>query len=234
MMPLQDWTGDRFSDFYYALYHHFSLRYPLCVLLKGADECKLGRYNPVMDLSPEFLNSPLNIVEEETFQPTAIPKKGGLIAWAAAFLIGIAAMITIFKSGQIPCLTMAIFLFFLFAAILITFSHWVDSQTSILVTPSQISYQSPFRRFLQNWDQISELTLIKAGHFWRVTIRSEHSFFMIRVDAGLASKPSPERILALPNGDRLVRIICGMANLSQVDEVGDSWVCRRTSGTLDG
>jgi hypothetical protein len=186
-----------------------------------------------MDLPPEFLNSPLRIFEEETFQPTAIPRRGGVIAWFAAFLIGIVSMITIFKSGKIPCLTMAFFLFFLFAAVLITFSHWVDSKTSILVSPSQISYQSPFRSFLQNWDQISELNLIRAGHFWRVTIRGEQSFFMIRVDAGLTSKTAPERILALPDGDRLVRIICGMVNLSQVDHVGDNWVCKRTSGVLD-
>ncbi len=182
-----------------------------------------------MEQPPDFLNSPLEFIEEETFQPTAIPHRGGIIAWMATVIVGIVAILTKDPSGQIPCLTVQLFIFFLLAAILITFSHWVDTKTIIHVTPSQLSYQSPFRRFLQNWDQISEIRTIKVGSFWRVLISGEQSSFTIRVHVGGTSKTQAERFLGLPNGDRLLRIVCGMAGLSQVKKVGEAWICNRAS-----
>jgi hypothetical protein len=182
-----------------------------------------------MEQPPDFLRSPLSVIEEETFKPTAIPRKGGLIAWLASLLISIVLIIRITQSRQFPCLTFVLFLFFLLAAILITFSYWIDSKTIIHVTPSQLSYQSPLRRFLQSWDKISEINVLKTGRFWRIIVRGEQSFFTFRVATERDSKTQPEWVLALPNGDRLARIICGMANLPQVEEVGEEWICRKTS-----
>ena len=182
-----------------------------------------------MEQPPDFLRSPLNIIEEEVFKPTAIPRKGGIIAWVASLLIGIVVIILIMQSRQFPCLTFVLFLFFLIAAILITFSYWVDSKTLIHVAPSQLSYQSPFRKFLWNWDQVSEINALKAGHFWRMVVSGEQSFFTFRIGMERDSKVQPERILALPHGDRLARIICEMANLSQIEKVGEKWICRKTS-----
>ncbi|OGO17911.1 MAG: hypothetical protein A2Z14_02965 [Chloroflexi bacterium RBG_16_48_8] len=117
--------------------------------------------------------------------------------------------------------------------ILITFNYWVDSKTIIRVTPSQISYRSPFRRFLQNWDQISDIKVLHAGHSWRVFINGKETFFSIRVGTELTSETKPERILELPHGDRLLRLICGMANLSEIEKIGESWRCRRTPRASD-
>jgi hypothetical protein len=182
-----------------------------------------------MEQPPDFLRSPLRIIEEEIFEPTAIPRKGGIIAWVASLLIGIVVIIRITESRQFPCLTFVLFLFFLFAAILITFSYWVDSKTLIRVAPSQLSYQSPFRRFLKNWDQISEINAHKGGHFWRIVVSGKQLFFTFSVGEERDSKTQPERVLALPHGDRLARIICGMANLSQIEKVGEKWICSKTS-----
>jgi hypothetical protein len=182
-----------------------------------------------MEQPPDFLTSPLESTEEEIFKPERVPFRGGIIAWFAAILVAIVVIIFKMRTGEIPCLTIQIFTFFFLAAVLITFSTWVDSKTVIKVTPSHISYRSPFRKFIQNWDQVSEISLAKAGNFWRVWIRGNQSAFAIRVSTELGSKSQLERVLDLPHGDRLVRIICGMAKLSQVENVGGKWLCRRAS-----
>ena len=188
-----------------------------------------------MEQPPDFLNSPLEINGEETFQPSIVPRRGGIIAWMATLMIGIVVVILKVKSDQTPCLAIAFFLIFLFAAILITFSYWVDSKTMIRVTRSQLSYQSPFRKFLQTWDQISEINIFRAGNFWRVFIFGDDSFFTIRVGADPISGTNPQKVFELPHGDRLVRIICGMANLSQIHKDGEKWICQRisSSGMMD-
>jgi hypothetical protein len=182
-----------------------------------------------MEQPPDFLRSPLTIIEEEIFKPTTIPYRGGIIAWVASLLIGIVGIILTIQSGKFPCLTFLLFLFFLLAAILITFSSWVESQTLIRVAPSQLLYQSPFRKFLQEWDQILEINAQKAGHLWRIVVNGEQSSFTFSVGAERDSNIQPQRVLALPHGDRLARLICGMANLSQIDKIGEKWICRKTS-----
>jgi hypothetical protein len=181
-----------------------------------------------MEQPPDFLCTPLKITKEETFQPNVVPRKGGIIAWMATLLVGVVVILSEVQSGQVPCMTLGLFLFFFLAAVLITFSYWVESKTIIHVTPSQLSYRSPFRRNLQNWDQIFEITASKAGHFWQVVIRGEVLFFSIKVSAKDTLKTQSASILELPQGDRLVRIICGMSDLSQMKKVEDKWICQRT------
>ena len=182
-----------------------------------------------MEQPPDFLNSPMESIEEEVFKPEKVPFRGGIIAWISTILTAIVMIIFSIRTGEVPCLAIQIFCFFFIAAILITFSSWVDSKTIILVTPSHISYRSPFRKFLQNWDQISEISLVKAGNFWRVWVQGDQSSFAIRVSTEPGSESQLERFLDLPEGDRLVRIICGMSKFSEIEHVGNKWICRRAS-----
>jgi hypothetical protein len=184
---------------------------------------------PPVEQPPDFLTSPLKITEEDTFKPALIPRRGGIIAWCATLLVAIVAILTMIRSGQIPCLTTAMFLFFLLAAILITFSYWVDSRTFIQVTQTHLTYRSPFRRFLQNWKQISEINTLKAGQTWRVLVIGEQSSFSIRIGEKSSVELKPTRVLELPRGDILVREICGMANLSKIERNDDIWVCKKSS-----
>jgi len=187
-----------------------------------------------MEQPPAFLTSPLKLSAEETYQPTQIPRRGGVIAWIATVLIAIAAFVLYYQSGHFPCLTILLFIFFLLAAIMITFNHWVDSKTIIRITPSQISYQSPFRQFLQTWDQITDVKAIQAGHSWRIWVNGNKSFFSTRVGTEQISESRPEKILELPHGERLLRLICGMSNLSEIEKIEEGWRCRRTTqGSVD-
>lgn len=181
---------------------------------------------PLVKQPPDFLTSPMKITEEDTFKPTPIPRRGGIIAWSATLLVGMVAILTMMRSAQFPCLTIALFLFFLLAAILITFSYWVDSRTFIHVTQTQLTYRSPFRHFLQNWQQISEINALKAGQTWRVLVIGKQSSFSIRIGEKSSVESKPTRILELPRGDILMREICGMANLSKIEKNGDTWVCK--------
>jgi nicotinamide riboside transporter PnuC len=182
-----------------------------------------------MEQPPDFLHTPLKIMREETFRPAPISRKGEIIAWLLTLLIGLVSIIVKMQSGHFPCLTILLLVFFLIAAILISFSHWADSKTLIRVTPPQLSYQSPFRKIQQDWDQVLEINAQKTGRFWRIVVNLEQSFFSFKVNAASELKTQPEQVLALPQGDRLVRIICGMANLLQIQNTEENWICKRTS-----
>ncbi|OGO17912.1 MAG: hypothetical protein A2Z14_02970 [Chloroflexi bacterium RBG_16_48_8] len=85
----------------------------------------------LVEQPPEFLTSPLELAGEETFQPAPIPRRGGMIAWIATLLIAIVAIMLIFQSGQFPCLTIILFLFFLIAAILVNRRKYFDKMSCL-------------------------------------------------------------------------------------------------------
>lgn len=184
-----------------------------------------------MQEAPHFLTSPMPLEGEQTFSPEQIPFRGGFIAWGAAALIGAAMIVIRAQTGEFQCMAIILFLFFLLAAVLITFNHWIDSNTLIQATQSHLSYQSPIKKFFHPWDQIPKIRSIRAGQSWRVLIVGTQSSFSLRIK----SEPAPDnhrdraRILELPRGDELIRIICSMANLSECEQIDQEWICKKLS-----
>ena len=180
-----------------------------------------------MQETPHFLTSPMPFEAAETFSPELIPFRGGYIAWGAAVLIGAAMIFIRMQTGKFQCMTIGFFLFFLLAAVLITFNYWVDSNTIIHATQSHLSYQSPMKKFLHQWDQILKIRAMRVGHSWRVLIVGKQSNFSLRIKSESAPNDHRGRILELPRGDELIRIICSMADLSECEGVDKEWIFKR-------
>ncbi|NIM92458.1 MAG: hypothetical protein GTO18_01920 [Anaerolineales bacterium] len=181
-----------------------------------------------MDQAPEFLSNSKTIDHEELFQPRSESRRGELIAWIAAVVIGILLAILYSQSGQINCFIGLLFAFFLFAGLLMTYSHWVDSRITIRVTPEELDYKSPFRVVNLKWNEVAEVRVIKAGRSYRVIVRGKEAYFAYRVAPKTEDESDPIRMLGLPRGDELTRIICGMAELGEPKEQEDEWVCEKS------
>jgi len=178
---------------------------------------------------PHFLTSPLPLEGEETFKPEMIPFRGGFIAWGAAVIVGITMIFIRVRTGGYQCMTISFFLFLLLAAILITFNHWIDSNTNIMATESHLSYRSPIKKSSHRWDQITKIKVMRAGQSWRVSIIGTQSSFSLRIKSELTPDDHRGRILELPKGDELIRIICSMADLSTCEYSENTWVCQSPS-----
>jgi hypothetical protein len=180
-----------------------------------------------MDNPPEFLIKRETIQNEKTFQPAAGSRKGELIAWGSALVVGLVLTIFYFATREIQCLTGGLFVFFLIAGLLITFGLWVDSKTFAKVSPDGLHFKSPFRNVNLNWDQVDEVRAIKAGTVWRVIVKGGGRYFRLRVLEDEETSETGRRFMVIPQADRLVRIICGMAKLRYPRNIEDEWVCNR-------
>ena len=177
---------------------------------------------------PEFLVKREIIQTEVTFQPASASRRGELIAWGSAVVIGSLLTIFYFVTREVQCLTAGLFIFFLGAAILITFGLWVDSKTFAKVSPEHLHFKSPFRDVRLEWDQVEELRAMEAGNVWRVVVSGADRYFRIRVLENEDETESGRRFLVIPKADRLVRIICGMAKLRHPRKIEEEWVCKRS------
>jgi hypothetical protein len=178
---------------------------------------------------PRFLTSSIVLEKEETFQPELIPFRGGWIAWGAVVLIGFTLFFIRWRTGEYNCMTINFFLFFLLAAILITFNYWIDSNTIILATPSHLSYQSPIKKFFHPWDEITQVKAVRVGQSWRVSILGQNSSFSFRIKSETVPEDHRGRILELPRGETLAQIICTMANLTKCTYQDKAWICEGPS-----
>lgn len=178
-----------------------------------------------MDQPPDFLLERESIESEIIFQPGSASRKGQLIAWGSALVIGLILTILYFTTLETQCLTGALFIFFLIAGFLITFGLWVDSKTIVLVSPKFLHYKSPFRNVKLAWEQVEQVRAVEAGDVWRVAVIGLNRYFRIRVLDSKEDVESSKRILVMPDADRLIRIICGMAKLQNPRKDEDEWIC---------
>jgi hypothetical protein len=179
-----------------------------------------------MELPPNFLLNHEKVDEEEIFQPPQSPRKGELIAWGSAVAIALALGIFYVLTQTVQCLTAGLLLFFLISGGLISFGIWIDTRTSIRVSREGVRYKNPFKEVELGWDKVNSVHAAKAGSVWKIAVTGMDQYFTLRVSESPEGKDSPRAFLVIPNGDRLVRIICGNAKLSDPKLIGEDWVCK--------
>lgn len=178
-----------------------------------------------MNSPPKFLVDREKVEQDETFLPQQSSRKGELIAWGSAILIALALIIYYVRIREIQFLTLGMFLFFLASGFLISFGIWMDARTSVKISFDRLHYKSPLRDVNLSWDDLYSLRASNAGQVWKITVTGSEGYFSFRVFDGAIPETNPRGFLVLPEGDRLVRLICGMAELSSAKSEGEDWLC---------
>lgn len=181
-----------------------------------------------MENPPEFLLKRETIQSERSFLSGSTSRKGEIIAWGSAVAVGLPLAVFYFTTREVQCLTAGLFVFFISAAVLITFGLWADARTFARVTPQNLHYKSPFRSVNLTWDQVDEVRAADAGAVWRVVVIGANRYFRLRVLREEDSSESKRRFLVFPQADQLIRIICGMAKLRNPRLIEDEWICSRS------
>jgi len=185
-----------------------------------------------MQTPPAFLTTPQLIKGEEIFRPANDSRKGELIVWGSALVMGIGLGIYYFATQKIQCLTSGMLFLFLSVGALISFGIWVDTRTSINVNSIRLIYKSPFKELNLDWDQVLQVRATQARRLWRVIIASADNHFRLRVSSSASEEDDTTNLLALPDGDRLVQIILGMADLTHPNQEEDEWVSTSKSSNV--
>jgi hypothetical protein len=178
-----------------------------------------------MNSPPQFLVDRETIEKDESFQPQQGSRKGELIAWGSAILIAVALGIYYLLTQSVQCMTAGLFLFFLASGAVITFGIWTDARTRVDLSRAGLHYNSPFRDVILDWADLQSLRASKAGAVWKVTVSGADQYFTLRISEEPLTEDNPRGFLVLPEGDRLVRLICGTARLSNPKLQDADWVC---------
>lgn len=175
---------------------------------------------------PPILKSAERAEWEEEFKPVKQNRQGELFAWICAFGIFVAILILTWSFGAVTFWIYALFLFFILAGISISFSNFLDARTMIHTSKQGLRYHSPLRRVYLDWVNVRRLIAIPSGRGWRIRVEGEYRFFQFRAPSKVKVGKRGEMELGFTNGDRLVSLIRGSAQLDQIEEDRGAWIVR--------
>jgi hypothetical protein len=165
--------------------------------------------------------------EDRIFQPTVPNRRGELFAWISALGMVIVFGVVFARSGRVPVFPLLLLLGFWSAALMISFSNWMDIRTQVSVSPAGVHYRSPVRDVPLDWGQVCELRAVRVGGSWRITVEGEGAGFHFRTATVLGANTARPFRYGFPEGELLVSLILGGASLTEISRGGDTWICRR-------
>jgi len=193
-------------------------------------ECS-RRYNRDMTEAASPCGPPEKTTERLVFRPAPAPLRGLVYACSSAVMAVIGTWFLWRQRGSIPVVLAILAAMFLLAALLITYSRWMDAGTLYEVCEQAIEYRNPLRTTRLEWRTVQEMRVLQAGSICRVMIIGLSGSFQFRLnrEATLASDSSFP--LGLPQGDQLARLVRGMAGLNHSHQTSDdTWIYQRETG----
>jgi len=164
-------------------------------------------------------------IQEGTFRPLLPTRKGETYAWGIVALLSAAAIITYLAAKGIPWPFWVLYGFFLLAAVLTSFSNWVDRHTILKIAPDKLEFRNGLRSVSLPWDKIVEVTVRADRWGKRVQVRGEgEQHFAFRTVAQIEiHEGEKEDLFGFREGEALIETIVQKAGLTpRAESTGES------------
>ena len=98
--------------------------------------------------------------EPREFQPILLSRRGELFAWLTAILSILAWLILRWKVSALLSIIPFLAVFFVFAALSISFGNWVDRRTLLRLEPTGVSFRNGLRNVHLEWSEINRMEVL--------------------------------------------------------------------------
>jgi hypothetical protein len=115
--------------------------------------------------------------EVRDFRPELVSRRGELVAWGSALLVG-GAWLALARSGQgvnpmVPILAVPLFL----AALSISLGNWMERNTLLRLDREGVSFQNGLRNVALKWNEIHQVQVVPAQWSRKVRVVGEKGHF---------------------------------------------------------
>jgi uncharacterized membrane-anchored protein len=146
------------------------------------------------------------------------------MAWALAAVATSVGVSLVSLNRQLPLVFWLSFVLLLVVAIAITFSHWLERRTMIILEDESVIFQSPLRSVMLPWEQIEKLACIKIQRGWRFMVSGKQAAFRFQSMITLRSGFGREVRSGYDRGLEIARFIQHSAKLDQVSQQDQVWI----------
>jgi len=113
----------------------------------------------------------------QEFRPELITRRGELIAWGSALLVGGAWFVLGQSTGRASLLVPILAIPLLIAALSISLGNWIDRHTVLRLDPEGVRFSNGLRKVLLKWDQIQQVRVLPAAWGKKVQVFGEQVYF---------------------------------------------------------
>jgi hypothetical protein len=166
-------------------------------------------------------------LEPGIFKPVSPNPSGLRIAWLLFGISLFVGLYLLFFDFTLPLLFWLAFTLLLLVALAISFSHWLEERTSLILEAEGIQFQSPLRKVMLAWPEIDELWCGKIQGGWRFMVSGKESAFRFQSHVVLRSGSGREVQSGFIKGQEIAGHIYKIAQLGKVERQDEIWIYRK-------
>jgi len=150
------------------------------------------------------------------FRPESIPRRGEWTAWTLTIIAVAAGLVLRAQVEKIPVTAVIFILFFLFSALSISLSHWIDHITVLTLKPEGVDFRNGLRNVTLKWDAIQEIRVFPSRFGAKAHIIGLEAHFNFRTMSEVTYKGETRGYMGFAQGEFIIQQILKNSALQEI------------------
>ena len=156
----------------------------------------------------------LDLANPQTYFPERTPRRGELIAWVLAVVLGVTWVILWLNDGLIAGAALVLAIFILISALVISLNNWMERNTSIRLSEQGVAFRNGLRDVSIPWPEVESVRVLPGtGKSKRVQVIGNRVHFEFRTLSVMKYKGEVQARTGFTNGEAIQETIIARARL---------------------
>lgn len=161
------------------------------------------------------------------FNPEQVSRRGEMIAWGCAVLVGALWMVLVFTGQSVNWAILLLEVFLIFAGTSISLGNWMDRHSLIRLSQDEVSFKNGLRNVQMNYQDINEVRVLPTRWGSKVQVIGKDSYFEFRTLGEVKIGGELRGRMGFEKGDEILNAIVMAGNLEKIDKPGEGYYYAR-------
>jgi hypothetical protein len=161
------------------------------------------------------------------FKPELLSRRGELIAWGSAILVGAVWLVLGWKNQAVPWTVLLLEVFLLFAGLSISFGNWMDRQTVLRMDENGVWYKNGLRNVKMDWINIRQVRVQPTRWGNKVQVIGDKAYFEFRTLGEVKIVGELKGRMGFNRGEEILNEIILNSDLQRIDKSGNGYYYAR-------
>lgn len=166
------------------------------------------------------------------YSPVPLDPSGLRMAWLLSVVTSLVCVYLLQRNLTPPPFIWLTSGFLILLALSISFSHWLERRTVVILEPEAIRYESPLRKITIPWDAIEELWCESIRGGWRFIVSGSGAVLRFQSLVVLRSGMGREVRTGYVEGKQIARVVHKHAELQGLERKDQIWIYRKLEGQV--
>lgn len=158
--------------------------------------------------------------QPQEYRPELLSRRGELIAWGCAILVGFGWLILILNRQRVHPAVVFFEIFLVLAALSISLGNWMDRKTVIRLSESGLEFHNGLRNIHLDWLQVREVRVSPSQWGKKVQVIADRAYFAFRTLGEVKVQGEVKGRMGFEKGEQILEQIILKAKLEMTEHTG--------------